>query len=234
MIETIDIFGRSASLYFIWWTVGMIAAFAVGMFVRKQYGLSDAKAIIYISLDMLIGTFLIYALAWVFGGGTIKSSNYVRMVVWIGAYGWLLAKLFHDPYEKIQDFLMLIGSFLFGFARIGCIFPGCCHGYPSSWGLYSNEAGTVCFPIQIIEITVSFTLALILWHMHTKERFQGKLYPWFLVMFGSTRFVLEFFRDNHKLFWGISELALHALSCLIVGAVILTLSRKKQRKEVSL
>ena len=174
MIETINIFGRSASLYFICWTVGMIAAFAVGMSVRKKYGLSDAKAVIYISLDMLIG------------------------------------------------------SFLFGFARIGCIFPGCCHGYPSSWGLYSNEAGTVCFPIQIIEIIVSFILALIMWNMHSKERFQGKLYPWFLVLFGSTRFVLEFLRDNQKLFWGISELALHALSCFIVGMILLTLSKKRR------
>jgi len=228
MIETINLFGRTASLYFICWTVGMIAAFAVGMSVRKQYGLSDAKAVIYISLDMLIGTFLIYALAWIFGGGSIQSSNYVRMVVWIGPYGWLLAKLFHDPHEKIQDFLMLIGSFLFGFARIGCIFPGCCHGYPSSWGLYSNEAGMVCFPIQIIEIVVSFILAFIMWHMHTKERFRGKLYPWFLVMFGSTRFVLEFFRDNQKLFWGISELALHALVCFTVGMITLTLSKKRR------
>jgi len=232
MIETINLFGRSASLYFICWTVAMIAAFVVGMSVRKRYNLSSAKAVIYISLDMLIGVFLIYSLAWVFGGGAIQSSNYVRMVVWIGPYSWLLAKLFGDPYKKIQDFIMLIGSFLFGFARIGCIFPGCCHGYPSSWGIYSNEAGTVCFPIQIIEIIVSFILAFVMLSMHRKQRFQGKLYPWFLVLFGVTRFVLEFFRDNPKLFWGISELALHALSCLVIGAIILALGSKKKEIEV--
>lgn len=230
MVETINLFGKEASLYFVWWTIGMIAAYVVGMSVRKEYGLSSAKAIIYISLDMLIGIFLIYALAWFFGGGSIRTINYVRMVVWIGPYGWLLSRLFGDLCGKIQDYLILIGSFLFGFARIGCIFPGCCHGYPSSWGIYSNMAETVCFPIQIIEIIVSFVLAFIMWRLHSQDRFRGNLYPWFLVMFGSTRFILEFFRDNQKLLWGISELSLHALTCLIVGVVILTLNRYKERR----
>ena len=82
----------------------MIAAYVVGMTVRKKYGLSGAKALIYISLDMMIGTFLIYALAWVFGGGSIKSSNYVRMVVWIGPYAWLLANTSTTLSEDVLGF----------------------------------------------------------------------------------------------------------------------------------
>ena len=40
-----------------------------------------------------------------------------------------------------------------------------------------------------------------------------------LMLFGYTRFFFEFARNNEKLFWGISELALHALLAGIVGTV---------------
>ena len=40
-----------------------------------------------------------------------------------------------------------------------------------------------------------------------------------LILFGSTRFLLEFLRDNEKLFWGISNLAIHAFIMFVVGVV---------------
>jgi prolipoprotein diacylglyceryltransferase len=39
-------------------------------------------------------------------------------------------------------------------------------------------------------------------------------------MFGSTRFLLEFARDNEKLFWGISNLAIQAFIMLVVGIML--------------
>lgn len=47
----------------------------------------------------------------------------------------------------------------------------------------------------------------------------GRMYPVFLILFGGTRFFLEFLRLNVKVFWGISVLALWALLMVVVGIV---------------
>ena len=57
-----------------------------------------------------------------------------------------------------------------------------------------------------------------------------------LILFGSTRFILEFFRDNNKVFLGLSDLALHALFMTIVGisvytAIIAKENEKKNKKK---
>ena len=46
-----------------------------------------------------------------------------------------------------------------------------------------------------------------------------RLYMWFMILFGSTRFVFEFYRDNEKIWNGISELAFHAAGALVIGLI---------------
>ena len=50
-----------------------------------------------------------------------------------------------------------------------------------------------------------------------------------LVTFGSTRFFLEFLRDDKKLVLGISNLAFHALFMTVVGLVWMTFIDEKQK-----
>ena len=51
----------------------------------------------------------------------------------------------------------------------------------------------------------------------------------FFATVGYSRFLLEFLRDNDKLFLGISELALHALAMALIGAVWLIADKRKRR-----
>jgi len=61
----------------------------------------------------------------------------------------------------------------------------------------------------------------------------GELYPLMMMLFGSTRFIWEFFRDNEKLFFGISNLAIHALIMGVVGtAWYLTIRDRNANKQL--
>ena len=60
-------------------------------------------------------------------------------------------------------------------------------------------------------------------------RVTGRMYPIFLLLFGGTRFFLEFLRLNCKVFWGVSDLALWALAMVVIGAVWLIVDRRKAR-----
>lgn len=232
IIETVTVLGQSISLYYLFWFLGMAAAFAVALLIRKEYGLSASKCIIYVSLDLSIGILLTVIMSYIFGGGKPAGMNYVRIVSCLWIYFLLLAHLLKDPYKKMLDFLTIKGNYFYAVAHIGCIFPGCCHGYPSEWGLYSNSAGYVCFPVQLVEVLINMLIGFALLKMRKKDKFQGLLNPWYMLLFGGTRFITEFFRDNNKLFWGISEMALHALLSFILGFLALIILNRRKEKEV--
>jgi len=116
--------------------------------------------------------------------------------------------------------------------HIACIFPGCCHGYPAQWGIYNNKLDTICFPIQPIEsccdLIISATLTILL----IKKRQQEKLFWWQLLLFGGARFLVEFFRDNTKIWMGMSEFSFYALAAAMVGLLALILCKCKQKEEL--
>ena len=64
----------------------------------------------------------------------------------------------------------------------------------------------------------------------------GLAYPLMLMLFGYSRFLLEFLRDNQKVVFGVSTLAIHALFMALVGTVVYVTikeqpqKRKKERK----
>ena len=231
MIETINLFGNSVSLYFLCWLLGIVVACIIGYLVREDYGFSFAKATIYIMFHWVLGYLFIWMISWLCGGGKTIGFNYVRVVSFAPLYFFLMAKVFRDPFWKVSDFLTPLNAIGFGVSRIGCVFAGCCQGYPSEWGIYSNVAKTVCFPIQIIELVTCMLIGVVLYIMAKRRVQQGKLYVWYMILFGSTRFVFEFFRDNEKLWGNVSELALHALAAFILGVIALIVLRKPRSNE---
>ena len=62
----------------------------------------------------------------------------------------------------------------------------------------------------------------------------GLEYPVMLVLFGSTRFLFEFLRDNEKMFWGISNLAIHALFMFVVGIIWIIVAKKKSETKLKI
>jgi len=230
MIETITILDNTISLYYSFWFLGMVANIVAALLFSKEYGISHSKAIIYISLVSCIGVLLMALTSWVCGGGKMAGMNFVRIVPLAWLYFLSSAYLLKDPYQKMMDYLTLTSVWFYVIAHIGCIFPGCCHGYPSEWGIYSNTVGYRCFPVQIIEVLINIIINCLLLWMRKQNRFQGMLYPWYLIMFGSTRIVTELFRDNKKLFWGLSELSLHALISVVLGTLVLIILHCRKEK----
>ena len=93
------------------------------------------------------------------------------------------------------------------------------------------------FPIQPIEALTAVAIVVFLFVRSKKKQYEpdGYEYPLMLVLFGSTRFLFEFLRDNDKMFWGISNLAIHALFMFVVGLIwiiILYNKRKALKKTV--
>ena len=232
MPENLSVLGLNISLYYLFWFLGVVAVLVVGYLIGKRYEFSFAKSILYVALAVVLGYALLWGTSWVIGGGKVIGLNYVRIVTVLPVAIFLVTLLFKDSFGKVSDFIAPLLAIFHGVTHIGCIFPGCCHGYPMEWGIYSNEVSAVCFPSQPLEAASSLLTAGILLFMMKKNVQAGKLYAWYLIMFGGSRFLWEFLRDNEKFGLGISELAIHALTAFIVGWIVwivLTVIDRKRR-----
>ena len=114
--------------------------------------------------------------------------------------------------------------------RSGCIFTGCCGGYPCAWGLYSELAGEYLFPVVLVESLMVLGILVFLFIRTGGKNYipDGKSMPWMLFLYGIGRFGTEFLRDNEKIWLGCSDIAFHALFMAVVGLGLLLCITKWQ------
>ena len=214
MIDSIYIFGARVSIYYLCWFLAVSTGIVLGCWSGKKLGISLSRSILYSAGAVMSGVAILKLTTPIFDGEFFAAITFILPLPMC-----LLALLFHDPCRKVLDQVSPLVGFIHAGAHIGC------HGYPSSWGIFSNVAGRVCFHNVPIEVAVLYILSAVICYMLHKGYQRGSLYAWYLVMFGSTRFFLEFLRDNEKIWCGISKLAFLALASVVVGMVMLATTK---------
>ncbi len=235
LIEFVTEQGWNTLFYNIFFVAGFVAIFVFNYFNCKNYKIPVGKALIFTVVVYAISTLWMFILCWVENGFKgWGGNNIVRVFIWVPIAALPIAKLMKIDWIRSCDFLAPCVPLVQAVAHWGCIFSGCCHGYPSSWGVVNPATGQIMFPAQPLEALVALAIVVIVCRYERKRDYEpnGYAYPLMLVLFGSTRFFLEFLRDNDKLFLGISSLALHALLMVMVGiAIYLTIKDQESRKK---
>lgn len=234
MLPNYRLFGF-LSLYNLFLGLGVAALLLFLVFISKKYGMPRWKAFVAGVLLYAVGYVLMKVLYWVSTGfKSFGAGSSVRIYVWIPLFIWLFSKPLKYRWQDMCDMIgpgFIVSMFVM---RFGCIFAGCCHGYPTdSWiRIYNAQVNGYVFPVQIFEILTLLLIAIVLISRMIRENYrtEGELYPLMLILYGSTRFFWEFFRDNQKLFLHVSGMALHALFAFLVGiAWLLTLQERNRR-----
>lgn len=225
--------GQSVNLYRGFYVLGFLTIFVFNMFYAKKFGIKKSKG--------LLATVLSYALifGWAFVLAWVESlftdwghHNAVRVYIWMPALLFVLSKPLSIEWKKYCDFIAPSACIVYGIARLGCLFPGCCYGIPVEWGvwgIYSMEAQAIVFPVQFCEAVTALILAGLAMFLNKKKKFvaDSKTYFIMLIPYGLCRFIWEFFADNEKVFMNISSLALHALLMSVVGAAMLIILHRR-------
>ena len=223
----------SSAIYMGFQYLGVLAQLGSLLLCRKAYGFSFKRALVLFFLIYPLLFFSIYFITWVeYGFTNWGANNTIRVYMWTPLMLLPYAKLLKIPHAKLCDYFAPTFTLAFGIGHIGCIFQGCCHGYPCSWGIYNPELHQRLFPIQLVESFVSLFVSYCLLRYARKKGYEcrGKVMALFMILAGLSRFVLEFFRDNLKLFWGISELALWAFITFLTGCVMMLVISKSSKK----
>ena len=146
----------------------------------------------------------------------------------------LLLWLVKAPMRQLLDIAIPTYILGRGVGIIGCIFGGCCHGFPAAWGIYSDNAGTTVVPTVLIDIVASYIIVAYLLLAGKKNPVPGAVAARGILLFGLLRYVVDVLRDNNKLFGMITVEGICGIVYVLTGLILLYIvtNKKAQVEEV--
>lgn len=227
--------GLSNIVYYSFHVLGLLLALLVALNDAGHLKIKLWKAFVAVLVVYPIIYELRYAVRWferLFY--ECDGANIVKAFIFLPFVIWPVAKLLGVKQCKINQLFAVIPCIGQGISHIGCIFPGCCEGYAASWGIYNYGLNCLCIPVQLFEAATALLIGLYLELRFRKNNWHDdkKALPIMFVLFGASRFLLEFCRNNDKIFLHISNPALHCLLMAIVGIVWLVLLKRSEKKAV--
>jgi phosphatidylglycerol:prolipoprotein diacylglycerol transferase len=225
----------------------MVATALIGAFFVMRADLArrslavDAESIIGITgLAGLVGARLYHLLEdpATFFANPLPLLFSTMGFAWFGAFlGGFIALILLARSYKIKTLLMLdvaspAAALGYGIGRIGCLVSGDGdYGTPTSlpWGM-SFPNGLVpttqrVHPTPIYELLAAIAIFYILWRIGPRilrrERPDGTVFAWYLMLSGLARFLVEFIRINPKVFLGLSNAQTAGALCFLGGAILL-------------
>lgn len=170
-------------------TGAMLVLIAILM---KRYGIKLWKSVpvsVLLTVTGTIGTYIWFFIeaSW-FGGRSYYGAVFIVPI----AFRYV-AKMMKIPYGELMDFCAPAECIMLAIMKYQCFVDGCCGGRV----LRTLEDGsTVLFPSQIAELINAFVLMIVLMTMGILKKQHGKIYAWYLILYGVTRFVLNYFRAD--------------------------------------
>lgn len=198
-----------------------------------RYGIAWWKGIVttvLLTVFGLIGTILIYYVEYgEFGGTSFFGAVFLVPIAFA-----LVSLVLRMPYTRVLDLCTIGLCVTMALLRFNCATKGCCGGRV----LFTTAAGVaVRFPSQMTELVVGLSLAaLFVYWIYRHPRFHGIIYPWFMVLYGAIRSVLNLLREE----WAawvehrtdvFPKGMLWSLISLIVGCVWLCLVYRRRKKQ---
>ena len=216
-------------------TLKLVAFLAVGTVlmgvpiirVAKEYDLRTEKALaltILLTITGTLGTYLMYyAENGNWGGLSFFGAVFLVPIVFLA-----VSFILQVPYGEAMDLCAIGECIMLALMKIHCMLGGCCKGRL----LFVTQSGTeIIFPSRPIELVVALILFYLLYRWAISRKRTSELYAWYLLLYGGTRFVLNFLRaDTKTIFFGMAVGGIWALCAVVIGATCLLTRNRFRRK----
>jgi phosphatidylglycerol:prolipoprotein diacylglycerol transferase len=222
--------------YSIFYIIGILSHYLISFLLAGRLGLRHrvwiAVSLCY-NFGMIVGAKALYDIqhSQFDFGALLSISHYMQGGLWGGLLVYLclsvpLVLVLTNHRWVALDLIALAIPIPWIFAKLGCLFNGCCYGRECSlpWAITFPEgaagapAGIPLHPTQIYEILV--VLCIIGVFLILKRRWgSGTMLLWFLILYGFGRAATEIWRGDidHHLY--IGPLTLSQLICLAAACV---------------
>lgn len=183
--------------------VGMAAMLVVSLCIFKKFKLNLFQTLLFTLVAFLsdgLGAFLmgkIYtAVIASLGRNDVSTYSIYGAVFLTPVLVIASAAVIKQPWRQIIDMIALSEMFARAFGKLGCHFGGCCAGIMWEHGIYNHIHETNMFPSALCEFITMLVIIVIgfCFAFKSKRYVPGSLYPLTALLYGGTRFFLEFFR----------------------------------------
>lgn len=154
-----------------------------------------------------------------------------------GLFGFFISIYVFVKYKKIEyeeyatSYIFLL-PLLHCFWKISCFMGGCCFGIPYT-GIGSvifpeginALAGISVFPVQLLESAIALLIAVIIIVLETKNKLYWSVSV-YLVMYGTTRFAIEFLR-YHDAGTKIASGHVCSIVSILIGLIAILIKKKQ-------
>lgn len=196
------------------------------MLQGSWYALERSKlvaATVLLTVSGTLGTMLLFYIE----NGDFLGTSFFGAVFFVPVFFVLIARVLKIRYNILLDLCAPAECAMLAVMKFQCNLIGCCGGIKISLPKFS-----FIFPSQIVEMCTAIVLCTVLLTMSRKLQNRGRIYPWYMVLYGIARFVLNLFRKT-----GFVK-ALHmpfgnfwALISIVVGVLWLIIVRMKENKK---
>lgn len=201
---------------------GTIARIPSFLIQGKRCGCATWKIIpmtALLTVFELAGTMILFFIE----NGWVGGLSYFGGILLLPLFSILLAWLLRIPYEDFMDMTATGAGGMLAVMRLQCLYFGCCGGRV----LFQMGGNDVVFPNQLSEIVTVLVITVILLRLGKQEKYHGKLYPLYLIIYGSVRFCLNWLRAETEAFiWFLPAGNFWALVAITVGLCWLNYKKK--------
>lgn len=185
-------------------------------------GLAGSRILYYITVfsDVLQNP----SILWNFRNGYVVYGGVIGGIL----CSYVYCRVKGTAFLPYFDLVMPAVAFAQGFGRFGCFFAGCCYGRETDawYGITfhnSNIApnGISLIPTQLISSAGDFLICAVLIYFAGKKPKAGRVAAMYMVLYGIGRFLVEFFRNDHRGNIGIfSTSQAISIGIVLIGLVI--------------
>ncbi len=158
-----------------------------------------------------IGTYIwFFVECSAFGGRSYYGAVFLVPIAFIFVARWM-----RIPYGDLMDYCAPAECVMLAIMKYQCLVDGCCGGIILR---VLEDGSEVLFPSQIVELVNALAVMAILLVIAIKKKYRGKVYAWYLIIYGVLRFILNWFRsDNLPLLLGLPSGNIWSLLAVFVG-----------------
>ncbi|MBR6682175.1 MAG: prolipoprotein diacylglyceryl transferase [Clostridia bacterium] len=163
---------------------------------------------ILLTVVELLGTMILFYVENGFFGGMSYYGGILLMPIFVMP----LAFLMRIPYKKVMDMCGVAAGGMLAVMRLQCVYFGCCDGREVS--MFGH---TFAFPSPIVELTTVLIIMVVLVIVGKKIKL-GLMYPTYMIAYGVTRFILNWYRaDNSPFVWNLPHGNFWSIIAVLIG-----------------
>lgn len=196
---------------------------AVLLFAGKKYELPIWKRFVFALILTGMGVLGTNIMSFI-ESGNFFGRSFFGAVLFTPVFMILLGMLLRIKPADTLDLCAPAECMMLIFMKINCYISDCCYGRVM---YYSKYGKAMRFPSQIVEGANAVIIMAVLLIMLFMGKQKGKLYAWYLVLYGMSRFALNLLRETRPFIWILPAGNFWALISFVIGAVWLAIEHKR-------